>query len=341
MEYFGFTKEAERVGDTLRRYQQEGVMIGGKLVKISFQDVAKATGVNRPDISQLASRTKCLNAEKLRSLQEYINTIVEDAPPPAPAPSPTLTPSATSTVPEAPTTYKTDVELYSTTDFERTLGWCGYIAKHRKTGVMIGHPGTGKTTVLQEFAKRNPSAKYIDCWPTMIIGDLLKTIAAALGITLTGTKHDRIMQIVSNLSNRTDVVLIFDEAENLNNWTVKSFEVLRKVWDNTGTPVILAGTYQLENMLTRGGGRENLAQLYRRKYEKRLAGIQQHEAYAILREYNITPEAATELVRVAIDTEHGGMGNFVEILELCLEAAQGGRIDTAVVDNAKDYKLLY
>ena len=197
------------------------------------------------------------------------------------------------------------------------------------------------TTILREFCKTTPIPRYISCWPTMIIGDLLKTIAAAIGITISGTKHDRVMQLVNALRNRTDVMLLFDEAENLRNWNVKNFDILRKIWDETGTPVIFCGTQQLESLLTRGGGHDNLAQLYRRKLEIKLDGIQNDEVVAILRDYNITPDAANELIKIALDSKHGGMGNFVEILDMALEAADGEQIDKTILNGAKQYKLMY
>ena len=120
------------------------------------------------------------------------------------------------------------------------------------------------------------------------------------------------------------------------------FEILRKVWDNTGTPVILCGTDVLEGMLTRGRGRhDNLAQLYRRKVELKLNGIGQAEARTNLREYNVSDDAADALATIAADVKHGGMGTFVEILDICLEAAEGGQITGDILASARIYKLMY
>ena len=38
---------------------------------------------------------------------------------------------------------------------------------------------------------------------------------------------------------------------------------------------------------------------------------------------------------------HGGLGNFVELLNICLDVAQGGQITDAIFRGAKKYKLLY
>lgn len=298
---------------------------------IQYSAVDKATGISRTKISQFANGHYNLKPAEKEVIGEYLDRVLsdgEDATEPE-------------TVVPFSAIYKTETELYQTAEYREAIGWCRYILNKRRAGVMIGYPGSGKTTILKEFCRITPGAHFIDCWPTMIIGDLIKTIAASLGLTVTGTKHERVMQIVNALRNRTDVMLIFDEAENLKNWNVKCFEILRKIWDHTSTPVIFCGTQELENMLTRGGGRDNLAQLYRRKYEFKLTGITSEEVTAILRDYHITPDAANILLKIALDVKHGGMGNFVELLDMALETSAGGVIDAGIVDGAKQYKLLY
>lgn len=63
-------------------------------------------------------------------------------------------------------------------------------------------------------------------------------------------------------------------------------------------------------MLTSGRRRhDNLAQLYRRKVELKLNGIGQAEARTILREYNVSDDAADALATIAADVKHGGHGH--------------------------------
>ena len=65
------------------------------------------------------------------------------------------------------------------------------------------------------------------------------------------------------------------------------------------------------------------------------------EARRILQEYRVEADAAAALAAIAADVKHGGMGTFVEILELCLEAAEGGPITAEILKSAKKYKLMY
>lgn len=196
--------------------------------------------------------------------------------------------------------------------------------------------------MLRHFAQSHPGVLYIEAWPQMRVGDMLEAIARPLGLSLRGNNYRKTQDLITYLSGRTDVLIAVDEAEYLAKWDVDKFEVLRKVWDNTGTPVILCGTDVLEGMLTRGRGRhDNLAQLYRRKVELKLNGIGQTEARTILREYNVSDDAADALATIAADVKHGGMGTFVEILDICLEAAEGGQITGDILASARKYKLMY
>lgn len=134
-------------------------------------------------------------------------------------------------------------------------------------------------------------------------------------------------------------MLIFDEADHLYGWDVKKFEIIRQLWDETNTPIVLVGPPRLEEILTHGSWRSNLSQLYRRKYKIKLTGIKPDEVRAILAQYDVEPRVAAELTLIATDTRHGGMGNFIEIFGMCLEAAAGGTVTQEILAGAKCYKL--
>ncbi len=314
--------ERENLSEELRHLRDaEGV---------SFAAVAAQTGVSRSTISLVANQGYKLKPNQEDKVWEFIENLR----------------SATERVKEEPpaplpTTYKTRVELYETREFREAMGWCAYVFNKRKMGVLVGHPGSGKTTILRQFAQAQPGVVYIEAWHTMRIGGLLRSIGDAIGVELKGNDYQKTMELIGALRGRTDLLIAIDEAEYLCRSNVDKFEVLRKVWDNTGTPIILCGTQNLEQVLTTGRKGENLAQLYRRKVELKLNGIGQAETRAILKDYQVAPEAAEALSAIAADVRHGGMGTFVEILELCLEAAGGGVITADILKSAKKYKLMY
>lgn len=316
-------KEEQTLAEALLEVrEQEGV---------TFEALSQISGVARSTISQVANRGARLKSELEQKLWDAIHEIR--------ATSSALEPKEATVLPVEH--YKSAVELYETDEYKEAMGWCHYVYAKRKPGVLVGYPGSGKTTVLRQFARLHPGVIYIEAWHTMRIGDMLGCIGDAIGADLRGNNYRKTQTLINALRGREDLLIAIDEAEYLCRNNVDKIEVLRKIWDNTGTPLILCGTPAMAKLLTVGKGGENLAQLYRRKVEMQLKGIGAPEARRVLQDYNVDPEAADALAAIAADVKHGGMGTFVEILDLCLEAAEGGRITKEILASAKRYKLMY
>ncbi len=209
----------------------------------------------------------------------------------------------------APQNFKRNIELYQTHEFTEALGLLEWTRDNRKMCVMVGYPGIGKTTVIREFAKRVPDVHVIVCRSTMRMRDLLDSIAGEYRRERQREQRRAGAPHPARAGGEPRHDADFDEADHLYGWNVMKFEIIRQLWDETNTPIVLVGPPRLEEILTHGSGRSNLSQLYRRKYEIKLTGIKPDEVRAILAQYDVEPRVAAELTLIATDTRHGGMGN--------------------------------
>lgn len=296
---------------------------------VSLQSIALETGVNRSYISTLVNRGSCAaSAPTLEKLWAWVDAWKA---------SQGMGPVRESPVtgePDSVPVYKTDLTLIHTRDFIGALGFCDFCIKHREIGVVMGMPGTGKTTVVKTVADKLPHAIRIEAWLSMRMGDLLDEIAAGLGIDARGTLNSRTQKIIRALRQQPDTVILVDEAEYLKKWNVEKMDVLRKIHDNAGVTVLLFGTPALANVLNR----RDTTQLSRRMFQYTFGGARKDEIREALRVYNMDTGVMERLAAMAADTAHGGMGTYTKMLELCLFSAQGGRITEATLEEAVMYK---
>lgn len=305
----------EEIGEELKKLREnEGV---------TFEEISKQLNVSRSYVSTLVNQHRA-NSDVIAAIKKFLYKYYE--------------------IPEDDDVkeFKRDIEIFPTIELKKALGFIEDIRNRRKMGCMIGYPGSGKTTIIREYAGSIENVVYIEAFQGMREKDLMEIIAENLGIALKrGSAYKIVKQIIDEYDGR-EIMFIIDESEYLKKWDVSKFDTLRKIWDNTKIPILFVGTDVLEDYLTHGGSqKENLSQLYRRIYKIRLEGIKEKEVRQILSQYNINKEAENLLVALAIDYKHGGMGNFTEILELCLQETKGEVITGSIVRNAKNYKMLY
>lgn len=223
----------------------------------------------------------------------------------------------------SPDSCLTELGTWETSDFKQSVGMLFRCREEHAMGLLIGPPGSGKTTIINSFCQRFSHTIVITAKVTMAIKDLLEAIARSVNLTVYGSNDNRFELIVEALRH-CPITLIIDETENLiTRSSISKIEILRQLHDMTGIGVILCGTSRLEELIIRGpNGRENLAQLYSRIiYRFRLSGLKNKEVTEILNSYSIDKNAGDELRAIAMSVNRGGIRMFSNVLRRCLSIA--------------------
>jgi len=225
------------------------------------------------------------------------------------------------------------------------------IIEEQIIGMVVARPGIGKTQALKAWRrKRGASCPHV--WieadvltsPRPILTALVQGLAigrtAGAAMNMYRTKQ----QVCEELA-RNPIAVLIDEADLL---TVRTFELLRSIWDRVsdlrdkdgeaGFPLALFGTPQLRNMLDR----EDLERLRRRTFHKaELPGANLAELRQYVRakwpEYPVDEDAAERILRIS----QGSFGWVNDVMKIAvrLAAKDGKRVTAAIVEATKKHLI--
>ena len=136
----------------------------------------------------------------------------------------------------------------------------------RKTCIIYGVPGSGKTVMIKEFEKLHPEAIVIYTSVNISTKNVLESICKKVGVQ-NGTPYmmEKNLSAHFNLAKESNNIIIIDEAENMKTSTL---ETLRAIRDASNVPMAFVGTHALlGNLQSRGGSLLQLTSRIVRKYE--------------------------------------------------------------------------
>ena len=220
---------------------------------VSVSAVARALGVSVSAISQFRKgEYKGDNAKLAKKLISYIEDYKEKAENRA---------------------NRSEDEVFVSFDYKMANFIINEAVAEREIALIYGSAGTGKTTILKEFAKNHANAILIEVTPHTTPRVLLEDLCEALKITAPKALRAMLKAVAKYLSV-SDKIILIDEAEHL---PLKALEDLRRIVDFSKTPLVLCGTeILLRNLM---GKNKELRQLYSRICGKHvMSGLSKKES---------------------------------------------------------------
>ena len=221
--------------------------------------------------------------------------------------------------------------------------------KHRRMALLYGSPGSGKTTTIKKIAENLPEAIVIEADISMTAKTLFVELCRRLKIdNPPKTLYDMEQAVCASLAKR-ECVLFIDEGEHL---PYRALEMIRRVWDFTGTPIIYSGTQILMDNITGDSRHQAYAQLKRRIRGKwQFKGLVSQrisedgkvvdddtELVRVCESYGVIGAAVREVRRLT----QGNFGNTIDLLEQTKELCdlQGYEVSKEAVAAAAEMLLI-
>lgn len=210
-----------------------------------------------------------------------------------------------------------------TTISRRVIALLERCHRDREMGLITGEAGLGKTTAIEEYCEKYPSAVRVRAMQTA--GRplfFLRLIAKALGNFRLPTGLDDALWAVVDVLSGSDRIIIIDEAQKL---SPKTLEIVRDLHDVCGVGIVLAGNDHVQGMVY-GTGQAAFSQHF-----SRLSG---HAALSceMLSEADVEALAGSALdprdadsrgYLLSLARQRGGLRSMLKTLALAVEMASG------------------
>lgn len=206
------------------------------------------------------------------------------------------------TVPDRPGKTGTKPDFLESRDAVKVLGVCQSCQEFVGLGIVVARSGYGKTYSLRQYAKL-PRVAYIECDDTMSSRDLVEAIEKSLGIPSGyGTIWRRVNGIRDFFNANKGYLLVIDEADKLvSKYTQKKMEILRGIFDQSDVGLVIAGEPKLEAQI-----KTYLVRMANRvDFYASLRGLTPGEVESYLSDFQLTPDAMTELKARACNMQTG------------------------------------
>lgn len=200
--------------------------------------------------------------------------------------------------------------------------------KDRRMAVIHGPAGMGKTKQAKRIALEYPNAIYLEVVKGQRTRDVLREIVAQLKTTPKRSNMETFEEVCAVL-HESDRFIIIDQAEFLRNDTI---EVIRAIWDRTGTTIVLVGIDTVLDVL-----REHQHLYSRIKWRWNVQKLTHEDVQQLLEVHGV---ADAKLAPIVHRLAHGNWRSVTYLVENAIEIAGQAPIDERILAMAKEMLLL-
>ncbi len=186
-------------------------------------------------------------------------------------------------------------------------------------GVIVGEPGTGKTSTIRHYKANHPNVWLLTASPSVAQHNVvLDALRELMGIPLM-RNYLTLRQIIAKTQG-TQGLLIIDEAQFLH---PQALDELRSIHDQAEVGLVFAGNQEVWRQLDGGGQKAKFAQLHSRVGARvNLGRPNLRDIGDILDAYEVLDKEQRGLLR-GIAQKPGGLRAMIKTLNLAYRVARG------------------
>ena len=205
-----------------------------------------------------------------------------------------------------------DWQLFETPNYVRVRNLCQDAQKSHKMLAVAAFTGSGKTTALREYVRKNTNAYYLLCTAVMSRKGFVRGILRAMGLEQAGSIEDGMEAIIGRLNEATAPLLVLDDVRKLSDSVMR---MIQTIYDGTEfrAGIVLAGTPSLKKYVDDMAGKDkNGFQEFKRRIQfwQSLTRPSKGVIVQFAQVFGVSDDAAvTYLVRIA--TDYGTLRNLL------------------------------